>query len=369
MIGIKSYNIDELIELVNSEEFNQWENIPISRHRALSYFKNPRINNEDKVLFIAFMGEKIVGYRTILSDYLFINDSKIKFGWLSGNWVHKKYRRKGISTSLVNEVNESWKSHLLTTNNAPTALAVNLKSALFDELYSINGIRFYFRLTLATLLPPKSTFFHRIKLLLRLIDLTFNIFNDLILLIKFLKYRKQNFEFDFINNIDKETEEFIRSKENSIFIRQKEELEWIIQYPWVLNNIDKDVNNSKYHFSSTSKSFHVYNIKVYDKKENLVAFMMLKERDHKVDIPYLFYDELIKKDLPKIIYYLSLKLRAKYLSLYNKKLISFLKDKNGPFFYKKKIVRKYLATQEMKDLLKNYSSFNIQDGDGDCAFT
>ena len=98
---IKTYTPPQLLEFINSEEFKHLENYPITKHRALSHINNPRSSDSDKILYIAFENNKVIGYRLIMVDSININNRSEKIGWYSCVWVHPNKRGYGIAKKLV----------------------------------------------------------------------------------------------------------------------------------------------------------------------------------------------------------------------------------------------------------------------------
>ncbi|MBE9467146.1 MAG: GNAT family N-acetyltransferase [Bacteroidetes bacterium] len=369
MLTIKKYTISELIEFVSSEEYDKLENIPISKHRALSYSKNPRINSNDNVMYLAYDNDELVGYRTILPDYFYQDNTKNKIGWLSGSWVKPDRRRTGISTKLFKTVYKEWIGNLAYTNYAPVAKALFDKTSKFIKFKSIEGIRAYNRFCFADLLPPKSKFFFKIKSVLRFFDFILNLFCDIriIILNNFLSIKNINFEY--VTFIDDEINEFIKNKsEKEICRRSQNELNWIIKYPWIIEHAKKDDDNKRYHFSSTSKLFNNYNIKIYDNNKKLTAYLMLTVRDNRMSVPYCYYDNNIN-DIIKIIYKLMLKKHLSILTVYNNDIVEYLRNHSTPFLFKKKLFRNYFITKGLNSKFPENQLINFQDGDGDCAFT
>ena len=369
MLTIKKYTISELIEFVSSEEYKKLKNIPISKHRALSYSKNPRISNNDTVMFLAYDGDELVGYRTILSDYFYQNNKKLKIGWLSGNWVKPDRRRTGISTKLFKTVYDEWNGKLAYTNYAPASKAVYDKTSTFIKFKSNKGIRAYNKSCFAELLPPKSKFFIKTKTFLQLIDFILNLFCNIRIIILNSLLSIKNIHFEYVNIIDDEITNFIKDKsEKEICRRSQNELNWIIKYPWIIEQTVKDDDNKRYHFSSTSKQFNNYNIKIYDKNKKLTSYLMLTVRDNRLSVPYCYYDKNIN-DVIKIIYKLMLKMHLSILTVYNNDIVNYIENHSTTFLFKKKIFRNYFITKKLSRDLSENKSINFQDGDGDCAFT
>lgn len=369
MLQILKYNSTKLEEYVNSDEFNSLENIPISTHRALSYFKNPRLDQKDNLLFIGVKDGNIVGYRTVLPDFLVKGNEKIKFAWFSGNWVHPKYRRQGISSQLLKEVITDWESNLLYTNYAPASKAVYDKSNLFKEIHQKEGYRIYFKSCIAILLAPKSDIFKKMSFLLHIIDWILNIF--LSIYYSFFNSRLLKTELRAIqtDKIDPDTIEFLNLYNKTLTQRSKSEFDWIINYPWIKQEKDSDPLNMKYHFSTTAKSFSTQYYKIFNDNNEIIAFLIFKERNRVLDIPYLFLMQGFESDILKIIINLCFNHKTKFITFYHEYLVKVLKSNSMKFFIKRKLSRKYFASDKLHRLIEGVENINFQDGDGDCVFT
>ena len=65
MIRITKIKCQDLLEFVNSAVYLQFKNKPISVLRAQSYMHNVHGEKEDVVLYMAFIKNELVGYRTV----------------------------------------------------------------------------------------------------------------------------------------------------------------------------------------------------------------------------------------------------------------------------------------------------------------
>ena len=165
MIEIKQLNKKLLLEYINSTDFGKGNDIPISHHRALSQVKNPRLNEEDVVLLLAYDGDNLVGYLGILPDTIFLKKrDPIKVGWLSCLWVSQQARGKGISMDLVAKSFDLWNKNIVLTDFVPYVKKIYDKTEQFiEEAHSKKGIRLYLKSDLQTILPPKKTVFEKIN--------------------------------------------------------------------------------------------------------------------------------------------------------------------------------------------------------------
>ncbi len=71
MMEIKAFTVADLKTALVSEDFWLTETLPITKHRALSYSRNPRAEEDDLVLLVAYQDNRVIGYLGILPDKIF----------------------------------------------------------------------------------------------------------------------------------------------------------------------------------------------------------------------------------------------------------------------------------------------------------
>ena len=365
MIEIRLLNKRLLQEYIYSAEYSNLKHIPITKHRAWSQIHNPRSGVDDILLLLAYEDQKLVGYLGVLPDKILINAKFERCGWLSCIWIDKEHRGKQIAFKLVQKGMEVWDGRILATEFTGPAKRLYDKTNNFAKLSEKKGIRLYVRLDLHGILPIKNEVFRRFKSLLKTFDFVSNSLLDL----RFYFFRNQlsNIQFEYINHIDEETDNFIKSKqENNLFRRQADELNWIIKNPWILSSPAQDSNSKKYHFSSLDKRFMFVPIKILDANNDISAFIVFARRNDHLKIPYFFGDDL--ELIVKVINYHLVKWRVKTFTTFNEKLALYLKSNNTPSLFKKEMKRNYIISTifDFNLLEKN---IEIQDGDADCSFT
>ncbi len=246
MLEIKQFNKSQLLDYINSDDFRKGNDIPISLHRAISQTKNPRLLEEDILLLVAFSGDKMMGYLGILPDYFYLNKNEsIKIGWLSCLWVSNQSRGKGVSTQLITKAVEIWNHKVLFADYVPATKIVYDKTNLFtNQPYIKKGIRLYIQSDLQHILPPKKEIFKKTKWAFKAIDFTLNFVLNIRL--KFIKIDVSHLNFEYISQIDNEVNEFIiNNQDKQLSRRSKDDLNWIINHPWILVANDKDEIKSK----------------------------------------------------------------------------------------------------------------------------
>lgn len=364
MIDIKRVKISELNALISASDYPQWEVIPISRHRAKSYISNPRASANDTVLYLAYMEEKLVGYRTILPDEIHSNGEAIKVGWLSGNWVDPKLRRQGIATTLFDTAFSDWGEKLLYTNYALESKAVYDKTSRFHLLESLKGGRFYLRPCLAKILPAKGYLFKALKPIWFTLDFLLSIFNPFPLLGKVIRTREISIEY--ISKPDEEVKALLtQALAKTPTARAGRELEWIFNHPWLVSSPLGDRIGARYFFSSSPKSFHQSLLKVYRQNE-LIGFMMLNNKDGFLSTPYVVHEDKDAIIFAKILLKQALAMGCNRVTTYHSILAKAMK-RIFPFRVTSITQqRNFYATHRTKEMMTE--GYTFCEGDGDCAF-
>lgn len=365
MISIKKVSISELGELVFAPGYAQWEQIPISRHRALSYINNPRCSPSDVVLYLAYLDGKLVGYRTILPDFITRDNESVKVGWLSGNWVDPNLRRQGIATELLQSAMPDWNNRLLFTNYAEESKAVYDKSGSFARAFSLDGYRIYIRPCLAEVLSKKNRLFRALKPLWQFSDAIFKIFNPVPLYLRSIGLG-HGIQYEYLKMPDQEVAKLFKEATNvTATQRGKAELRWILSYPWLVSSPAGDRMGQKYFFSSSPKRFESMLVKVF-RDNRLVGFFMLNLKHRYITTPYICCMDGEELYLAGAIMHHALKLGACRITTYHHLIGKQLKRLMPFGMLSLKQRRNYFTTNSLIEEFGDAMVF--LEGDGDCAF-
>jgi hypothetical protein len=368
MIEIKALNRKLLLEYIDSYEYKNGSNIPISIHRAISQTKNPAIDDEDILLLLAINDTILVGYLGILPVIIsFRTGKKVKIGWLSSLWVSPNFRGTDISNKLIKQAFQLYNKNILLSDFVPKTKKTYDKTKLFENKpLSKDGIRLYIQSDLQTILPPKKAYYAKIIWVLQFLDLCIN--SLIYFRFIFSKINNSQSHFEYITSIDDETEHFIANNQvDNLFKRSKENLDWIFHNPWVISAPQKDNFNSKYYFSSTAQNFEYHSVKIRNSDGNIIAFMILAKRNGNLKIPFLYHNNCINAVIESINQHI-LTWKIKTFSTFHPELTQGLFQCKTPAFYKRKIKREYLTTLNGENSIVNIT-LEFQDGDGDCCFT
>lgn len=366
MIDVKRVRLWELESLVFSPDYAHWQVIPISRHRASSYINNPRAVPSDVVLYLAFIDNKLVGYRTVMPDSVFVKGKALRVGWLSGNWVDPTMRRQGIASQLFELAFNDWDGRLLFTNYALESKAVYDKSGKFQLAATLHGQRFYLRPCLEKLISHRRVWLRHFKVLLRIFDALLSIINVLPLAGYFLKL-PYGVEFEYCSNVDKELRTLFEAEtETSITKRTSKELDWILRFPWLVSSPFSDRLGAKYNFSSAPKKFDRMLAKVF-RNGKLIGFFLANSNDGFISIPYISYNDSETSLFAKIILKHAITNRGKVLTIFNQPISNKIKRHILFGLFSLKQERNYFVSQEVFNCFDN-NKFHFLEGDGDCAF-
>ena len=362
---IRKYNKIQLLAFIESEFFKNSKVLPISTHRALSHIANPRAKDDDVLLWTVCIEDEILGYLGVLPDDIFIGtDTEIEHvGWMSCLWVNPNHRGKKIAQQLTQSCFESWSGNILLTEFTAEAGKLYQKIGLFIPLTTLRGCRWYIHSNLQHILPIKFASLTNVRPLLKMVDKMlhgFEFLRDVMVTIS-----NQDYQFFITDTVGAETKMLITNGKG-FFARSGIELQWILDYPWILDTDDIKDEKDRYHFSSFEQSFACRAVEIKTKNGALVGFILFTCRNGHLRIPYVFYTDLAS--ITACVTHLLRLYKAHTFSVYQNEIIEPLKKELPSFIPHKTIKREYLISSTIYEKVKD-TPLNIQDGDGDCAFT
>lgn len=358
-LHIEKIRLSELESFVNSRRFSEMETVPISRNRAESYLQNPHGQPNDVVLYLGFIGEKPVAFRSLFADVIHSGNSSIRFAWCSGNWVHPGYRRNGFSEQLLQEAYTDWNQKLMFTNYAPASEQLYLKTGWFRPIHQFEGVRAYlFPKTRKLVAAGNKTVFSRS--LFSIVDAGIYLLSS----IRLLFYKPQpngNFRFETIGLPDEACYAFLtNNRPEHAFQRYQKELTWIFAFPWLSNTNA----TSNYPFSQYSGKFNYRTLKIYD-NEQLAGFCIISNREGHLKTLYFAVPQAAMQPLANYLKQMAKNEKTELLTVYKKELATLLLKRKFPFLRVKIYGQKIYSTFD----LPGTGNLQFQDGDGDVIFT
>ena len=358
---IRKIRLDELDAFIQSDEFRQLSQIPITPSRATSYLENPHGKPEDVVLILALANNKLVAFRSLFAGEIQTEKEKIRFGWCSGNWVHPDFRRKGISKMLLQEAFSVWYGKLMFTNYATESEKLYLNTGWFRPIHQFDGTRAYlFPKTVKLLAGAQKNRFS--KWIFSLFDICIAGYSNMNILF-FSYFKNPDIRFEIIPFPDEETYRFLEQHNKKyLFAKGAEALKWIFENPWI-SEINREVAN-KYPFSSCSNSFKYETVKVWQNSQLAATFIFSVREGH---LKTLFFQNPpgLNDEIARYIKWYSVKHKIEMVTMYNSATAGCFFAQKFPFLYVKKYGQKIYSSFEIPGIEK----FKFQDGDGDVAFT
>ncbi|MBX7242776.1 MAG: GNAT family N-acetyltransferase [Bacteroidia bacterium] len=366
---VRFFTAEALMEWIDSAEYAGMPDIPISRIRAVSHIKNPNASKEDVLLICAFQSGTLTGYMGVLPDYFIANQQKIKSGWLSCLWVNPEFRGKGIARILMSAALEKYGRRVILTDFTHEAGQLYFSSGSFAPLIEIKGIRVYFKSDASGILPGRKPFLKPLNPLLWVADRMLTGFFGILKGIARKRLPVLNLRIESVKKISPETESWIADfQQNMLFRRNKTELEWIIDFPWVVQKKEPDYESKRYYFTVNSPVYQRFYLNVHDDSGQLRAFIVLVNRDGHLKVPYAY----LKPDDSSLILNLILHYACLWdvdtITIFHPDLKERLRESTFPFIFRKEISKQFLITHELKAALKD-TPFMVQAGDGDAVFT
>ncbi len=362
---IKTLNQFGLKEYLQSKSFQFDQNIAISSHRANSYLNNPRLNPEDVLMILAFDNDELVGYLGLLPDDIHFSGKKIHFAWLSCFWIRSDYRGKKLGSQLLQKANETWNGNLMGTDFVPMIRNMYARSGYFPYFRDFLGFRFYFRFELKAWLPPKHQVFRIIKPLFGWIDHISNIVLDTI-----YQPKLGNYEAYIVENIPPNLDQLIElNSEGQYFLRKTKELNWIVQFPWILaKSTPSMTEKERYYFSSYDSSFKNTMLAINDSEGKLCAFALLIDRKKILKVPYLYSRPEYENRICHLIHQYIIQEKISCLISYQSALSNYFSQQKQYILNKRQTIKTYMCSEKLVPFISD-DNYKIMDGDGDSVFT
>ena len=360
-MDIRVYTLDELESHIQSTYSNPEEVTPLSPLRLNSYLSNPRAEKTDPVLFELRLNERLIAYRTVLPDLLFdLQGNSRRFAWLSGNWVDPEFRRKGLSTKLLQRAEALWNGRLIYTNYAPASKAVYDRTGQFPLLVKRDGRRFYLRAAAEDLLGERLG----ARELLRLGDKTVNQLREHGLQ-RFKPVDDLECKVERITALNQVLEELIhRVQEPSLFRRTPELFNWVLQHPWLTEENRASLN---YHFSYQANRFENILFK-FTLPDLSIGLLWLLIHNRSVSAPYVFSEsDQIYPFMAQTLTHKMITSDCAHTTIRNPHLTKALMAFKNRFLFIRPMPQLVFAHRTMTDQIPG--NMEIQDGDGDVVFT
>lgn len=368
MMEIKALTVADLKAATLSEDFWDTKILPITKHRALSYCHNPRAGQADPVLLVAHQDGQVIGYLGILPDTIFANETMHKLGWLTSWWVDPSWAKTGVGTVLLFKALNAYQQQLGVSGSSGEARKVLDATQKFMPLKTLKGLDIKLRFKVSGAALRKRPALKPLRLLLRLFDgITDEIVN-----FRSRTWQRHNailrhLNFEYISSIDKETGQFIeRHNQQDLTRKARADLNWIMNYPWLLSAPLKDSAGQRYYFSSRADRFFYLGAKVLEQHKEIVGFVLFKVRDDRMSIVFSYFDPRHALSIAAAAVIHALKMDVRVLSIYDELLVKSFAELRCPCWSVKRSSRGFSLSKAFADI--PLAGCRLHGGDGDLAF-
>jgi len=364
MLRIVEYTISDLERCLWPGRWFQCDPVPITKQRALSHVRNPRAEKTDVALLVAYDEDVVVGHLGVLPDKAFVNLGEQKIGWVTAWWADPDRKYVGLGLMLLMRALNLYGGRLGASGFSDDARKVYDATKRFAMIKDAQGVSGIARLNLCRLLRRRLPSLAKLRTVLGAVDAIVNVCVS----IRQFWWRKSHrlpgsCQIEYFAELDQEADEFIqRHSAAGLTRRGARELNWIINYPWVL--CAPLARRSSFHFSAQAESYSVYCIKIYT-PGGLAAVLLLTMMDGHVTVPYCYHGGQSKL-IARVLCHFLIVQRAERLTIYEPELIEELSALRFPWLGMIHKRRTWIWSRECAGQGSN--KFSMQDGDGDCAF-
>lgn len=250
-----------------------WKNdlAPLPKSKALWLVGNDRIDEEDYCGVLGHEGDKMISFIFMFPDLLNSKDSKPrKVYWMISWWVHKTYKDTVLGTYIYNEaVNLTGKKILIKSyaENVNTfyekqpfkVIAERLRHTIFFSLDASMLIgRFKFLKSFKFILDPIDSF---VGLIVRSINRSK------------LKNKVKTLSYEFVNQIDDETWDFVKPLcDSDLIYKTKEYVNWQIDASQYLQTPVPNKHPYTSLQTGISNNIYLHNLKIV-KEDTIIGFL------------------------------------------------------------------------------------------------
>lgn len=337
MPELKLYTVKDLREwLTNNHPAEGLSERVIAPTRAWAIIHNPYVKDEDAIVAAIFEDGELAAYTASFPDML---DGK-RVWWASTLYCYPQFAGRGYGMIVVGSLMEAHEPDL-TYDRWGAQETV--------EIFNHFGYQ--------------TTYTKRYHLSDKKID-TSSLKGKLAYCVQELKKclhpwskaSKVNFTAQSIESIDEEAYAFIKANQkNDMWLREKDMLNWIIQYPFAKGSADETACV----FGANAKVYEYKMTKVYVAKQ-LQGEYISRQCDDALSIVYLYYAEEKRDEVFSSIVSQIIAIRPKSFITENYDLLHFVKDRL--YFPKKEEENVSLSLPKNQQVS---SEFTLQLGDGD----
>jgi hypothetical protein len=339
---------------------------PLTKQRAWSQVANPRAESGDVALLVAADGDQVVAHLGVLPDKTFANGHEQKIGWLTAWWANPDRKYAGIGLALLVRAYSLYQGRLGASGFSKDTKKVCETIKKFVTIQELHGFSGFARLNLHKLMKNRSSGLAKYKTSLKTLDLAADLWGSL----RRTSWRKryplpEAVRLEYVPEFDEEADDFIQHHSKANLVKRgARELNWIARYPW--EQFAPLGAAPDFRFTSPVGSLSVLKLKVYGPDDRITAVLLLNVIDHHVTVPYCFYSCEAALIARLLCHFVSAQ-HAERLTIYQEPLVAQIRALGFPWLKVLDRQRSWIWSKVCAESCT--TAYQMQDGDGDCAFT
>ena len=229
MVKIHTYTVADLRRMLNPGPWFVGDPIPLTRERALSQINNPRADESDIVLLVAYDGDTVVAHLGVVPDLAFTSAGQNKVGWLTAWWANPDSKYSGVGMMLMMRAMAFYKNGAGASGFSEGAKRVYAATRQFKTIKEQPGITAFARFDASHLLTKRFPSLHRFRLALEFGDAVGNLFVRMRQAL-WRRHQKlpQSVRLEYVPEFDFEAEQFIAQlNQNELTRRGAKEMNWV----------------------------------------------------------------------------------------------------------------------------------------------
>lgn len=279
MIDYKTYSVKDVREWLEEDANNGLSENIISRTRANALAHCPCVKDEDVLVVSAKDGEKVVGFTAIFPEKLERPDMWIAIG--TTLWVNPDYADEFVGYNLVQRLWGSYPEYAVIGSEVSPAAAV------IDKLLGAAILKYERK----AFVLRRSIEVHSLRNIASLLLEPFRKCRQSRALKQVLASIPSNIRVRACETINVEIYAFIQAHStHDTFLRSREILNWILRYPFSVENPLMSRATNSMQFSDQIAKFRNYFLKIYA-DDMLVGVVLLAERNSAMHIKMLYTDD------------------------------------------------------------------------------
>lgn len=348
MIDYKKYTVSEIRQWLDKGCYDNILDNAISKTRANALAHCPCVKDEDVLVVSAKDGEKVVGFTAIFPEKLGRPDMWIATG--TTLWVNPDYADEFVGYNLVQRLWQSYPEYPVIGSEVSPAAAV-IDKLLGAAILKYERKAFVFR---------RSIEVHSLRNVASLLIEPFRKCRQSKAIKQVQASIPSNICVRACETIDAETYAFIKAHStNDTFLRSSEMLNWILRYPFSVENPLMERAKKSMQFSDQIAKFRNQFMQIYA-DDTLVGVVLLAERNSTMHVKMLYTDDAHQDAVYALIVEAMLYSGSKQLYSPYPQLNAYLESHRVGL---KELNREILFTYPK--LLKSLTPFVLQGSDGD----